>query len=1552
MACTSQSAKDYIQNARPHLVGELRNLSVILENLYQQGVLIDEEVSKIKAEKDDYDRTRAMLDSVIRKGEAACYKLLRIIYMTRRRTLNRPSHDASTKAKKFDLHHWTSCFPFKEDEEIDVNFIKGPRPCHRYHAKLKSVAKTLSKDFWRGSKNLFEENRKSELSFYSPVLDIEGTTSPSKVKTFKNKKSKLSRPKKLRTYIPENKPEISPTDLLKTDKNILLIGKPGIGKTALSHEILRLWAERDNKELDYMFYFDMRELTNIPTSMSLEDLLFNVYSEPDMGKDEILQDMKRHSDNVTVILDGVTDLSSSIVKKLLKKTVLPFAKIIITCRPDDEEDLCLEDWLRVEVKGFSEEMIRTYLSASLGEDHRKVLSNVELLTLSHVPMYALMVAASFSSEDSLQPRTVTEIYINIVRFCLQLNSNKIRIKNLNQFIKTKENEILSLAEAAFNATERRTVNLEELSCEDSCVLSFLKPLDVKVAPTETITVYAFLHYTMQEFFAALWLLKNPDKIREVFQQCLTEEMKHMKHLIPFMCRLLNEKNPSLMCCLTPVKELNATSEWFFKEMINTFFRRTVANSSKPHVDTVLLYQCLFESQNSEACISFLNKLNYHLDLSGENLDPYSCCAVAYVVTQSKERKINLNLQDVTISAQGMRQLFGCLQNVQWCDPLPQQLWKILLLGEGQIDDLNVQMDYETLLRLDGNQLHLPVRGEKQLFERAVRVMQSAATKVEVCLYRYRWAPGFRSLHEYLVEVLSNISSISYKHQSDFLLDLFSQMKDRETKTGLSLLPSLQSVFQSAPPVWTIDLSKRKTSILLEVMKLQSEKKPVKLTGCSHEESEVRSFLQCLPYISQLSFDLQSSDRHEQTRFLVNLFCAAAERKQKTGEKMLKMLASVCRYEGFPLEEGYMVDEYYFDYDEDDIAEDQSDFLLDLYSQMKDRETKTGLSLLPSLESVFQSTPPVWTIKLSEGKTSILLEVMKLQSEKKPVKLTDCSHEESEVRSFLQCLPYISELRFYLWSTDLKDQTRFLVNLFCAAAEREQQTGEKMLEMLASVLSDGGLPDIKRDFLDEYYDYNKDQSDFLLDLFSQMKDRETKTGLSLLPSLQSVFQSAPPVWTIDLSEGKTSIFLEVMKLQSEKKPVKLTDCSHEESEVRSFLQFLPYISQLSICSWSSDQTRFLVNLFCAAAEREQQTGEKMLEMLASVCRYEGFPINKKDIDHNYYDEDFCEEEYVDDYAEDQSDFLLDLFSQMKDRETKTAAEREQQTGEKMLEMLASVCRYKGFPIVEDSMKDDDFKYHVDFLLDLFSQMKDRETKTGLSLLPSLQSVFQSAPPVWTIDLSKRKTSILLEVMKLQSEKKPVKLTGCSHEESEVRSFLQCLPYISQLSCDPGFFQSVCSSLSVRSREEVQQLVSQLQLLNFKLLLTGELRRKACSSVGRVLPLCGSKVDLILTDSQMSIRRAAVLFRSTTQLHSLRLSSSVALFLSQWVRRGRVASPLVLEELSVVSTKYQPQRLLVKVGSCLASLLRFWTVRRLDLTESGLPAQSLFSLLLHDAPLTVR
>nr|XP_055053258.1 uncharacterized protein LOC129438523 isoform X1 [Misgurnus anguillicaudatus] len=283
---------------------------------------------------------------------------------------------------------------------------------------------------------------------------------------------------------------------------------------------------------------------------------------------------------------------------------------------------------------------------------------------------------------------------------------------------------------------------------------------------------------------------------------------------------------------------------------------------------------------------------------------------------------------------------------------------------------------------------------------------------------------------------------------------------------------------------------------------------------------------------------------------MNLFTAASEFDTNTEEKYTKLLTSVCCYTTFPCDD-----------DDFEYQIDRCDFLLDLCSHVKNYVSQTGKSLLPALQSIYQSTPAVWTINLSERKTSILLEVLKLQTEKKPVKLIDWTDDESEVRGFIQCLPYISQLRFDPLSCQREPKKcfQFLVNLFTAASDCETDTEINYTELLTSVSSYTTFPCEDRNLCG--FQFNIVQSGFLLDLYSHVKDYESQTGRSVLPALQSIYQSSPAVWTINLSERKTSILLEVLKLQTEKKPVELIDWTDDESEVRGFIQCLPYISQL-------------------------------------------------------------------------------------------------------------------------------------------------------------------------------------------------------------------------------------------------------------------------------------------------------------------------------------------------------------------------------------------------------
>ncbi|XP_050984807.1 uncharacterized protein si:ch211-281l24.3 isoform X49 [Labeo rohita] len=683
-------------------------------------------------------------------------------------------------------------------------------------------------------------------------------------------------------------------------------------------------------------------------------------------------------------------------------------------------------------------------------------------------------------------------------------------------------------------------------------------------------------------------------------------------------------------------------------------------------------------------------------------------------------------------------------------------------------------------------------------------------------------------------------------QCNFLLDLCSHMKNYETRTDRSVLPALQPIYQSAPAVWIIDLSERKSSILLEVLKLQTEKKPVKLIDWTDEESEVKGFLQCLPYISQLRIHESDFSYESAAQFLLNLTVAASKCVTTTGENFIELLTSVCSYKSFLC------------YDDDDIYDDcqneHCDFLLDLCSHVKDYETQTGSSVLPALQPIYQSAPAVWRIKLSERKSSILLEVLKLQTEKKPVELIDWTDEESEVKGFLQCLPYISQLRFVIDNFEREPAVKFLLKLIVSASEFDAIKGESYTELLTSVCSYTFFPNIECNYYNKNHQIN--QSDFLLDLYSHVKDYDSQTGRSVLPALQPIYQSAPAVWRIKLSERKSSILLEVLKLQTEKKPVVLIDWTDDESEVKGFLQCLPYISQLRFNLYAlshferKSSVQFLANLVISALEFDKDTSENYTELLTSVCSYTSFPCSEN-------------------YTNHQCNFLLDLYSHVKDYETQTgrsvlpalqpiyqsapavwsinlserkssillevlklqtekkpvelidwtdeesevkgflqclpyisqlrfdslvfkkkkrsvqflgnliisASEFHKTTGENYTELFTSMCSYTSFPCSENNTN-----YHTDqcdFLLDLYSHVKDYESQTGRSVLPALQPIYQSAPAVWRIKLSERKSSILLEVLKLQTEKKPVVLIDWTDDESEVKGFLQCLPYISQL-----------------------------------------------------------------------------------------------------------------------------------------------------------------------------
>ncbi|XP_041753548.1 uncharacterized protein LOC121582075 isoform X1 [Coregonus clupeaformis] len=1178
MASTQQFAFEYVQNGRAPLEGHLQKPSLVVDELRKHNILSEKQVREIKSHKKRSVKTRKMLDMVMKKGEYASYELLKILYNTRNQTFPR-TNPTQNQPRHPDLHQWISCFSFTDDPDLQNDLVSELGPCERYKRQLRSKAVEFLHAKWDQHMHFLKDKAKWKPFSYIPVVLDTDSSELSKTKS----KYKKARSKKLKTYIPRDKGKLSPGHLLESnEKKILLVGKPGIGKTTVVQQVLSLWAENENHQESYMFYFDepsMRSMSHSSQPSSLRSLLFERYLKPEEGtEDVVLCDIQNNSENVIFVFDGIMDvIGNPVLNNILAKELLCDAKILTTCRPEAEDCEFLSDWpsYRVEVQGFNNESIQAYLKWMLGTEDDyvcSVASNDALFSLCHVPMYAFIVTAciSFSpSEANNHPCTITEMYVRIFRHCMKRHGDQ-NVEYLDKYIHDNMGNIKFIATNSFQALLAKTVNLTGMDCKDNRVQrAFLTSSAAKELSTGHS--FAFLHNTMQEFWAALFLLMTPGNITAVLQQCQTEEGKYLKYIVSFLCGLLSSDIAELINCVVPEDQIREISDIYLEKVIDTFLSpATLQGHDESHTeldaDLLFVCQCLYERQSPEACSLLLQKVEYELDLNGQYLDPQQCCAVSYVINQSKNRNVCLYLNDCTFSDPGLRLILGSLKNLQCLrlDPTTQcQLWKAALHSGNPSDS-------EGLLRLCEYEIHLRVKEQRdqKVWERVGEVLKrKRPEKVKLCLHLvdnslhaadslgksifdclpsieairfvepvdlrqsfvawkmevssfqqdillhgalYQMETGLKSVED-LQAVLCLASTYSLEEQSKFILSLYQHIGKYESDEGVAVLPTLQPVFKSFPAVWYIHFADTKASVLLEVMKLQNVKKPVELWWSNYECD--MNLIHCLPYISQLRFNdcilIQYDDTKGTIEGLLKLFCFAKQHQPETGEETLRMLSTVCSYSNFPFASGN--------------KDEQSDFLLDLYSSAKLFELELEGQILPSLLTVFQSAQPAaWVLDLSTDKASILLEVLKLQTEKKPVRLKGwLETDKSKIRSFLLCLPYISQLRIIPQDesdTEVKMPTLtseqlkrfFLLHLLDHGDLDNTETGQSSVEELLSVLGFA------------HSDNSPERCLFLLDLFSHWKDYETQTGRKVCQALLPVYRSAPAVWSIDLSERKGSL----------------------------------------------------------------------------------------------------------------------------------------------------------------------------------------------------------------------------------------------------------------------------------------------------------------------------------------------------------------------------------------------------------------------------------------------
>ena len=384
-------------------------------------------------------------------------------------------------------------------------------------------------------------------------------------------------------------------------KIILIEGDPGAGKTTITVNICKRWAEGELLTNELMFLVPLRDkyyqkVTNMNELFdALKCSVLIEHAKQDYGK------------GLVFILDGWDELPDHLQSQsffhdiIFKKSTLTCSTIVVTSRPSCSDHIAeaVQD-RHYQILGFTPQTVEIYTREYFKDNSQSVSSLLEILKVReylcqhfHIPITVVIMCFVYDKSGNQLPETLSKLYEKFVLLSVRCNvpeSLKRKLKSLHNIPEELHPLFSKLCKIALRMLINTTLvfdgeeledELKQLHFTSTDVFGLLSVEHVTNELAEKEIHYSFIHRAVQELLAAMSILESnsvEDTIDKHFH-----EGSYLINVFPFVFGLM--------------------SKVMLRPLGNSLRQKFIQSDRSDKLLTTILY-CLFEAHDEMLCCEF------------------------------------------------------------------------------------------------------------------------------------------------------------------------------------------------------------------------------------------------------------------------------------------------------------------------------------------------------------------------------------------------------------------------------------------------------------------------------------------------------------------------------------------------------------------------------------------------------------------------------------------------------------------------------------------------------------------------------------------------------------------------------------------------------------------------------------------------------------------------------------------------------------------------------------------------------------------------------------